>query len=355
MNARDGVTISGEAVSINADHDWTIGEKLGSSVTGSAGALALGGREIAADVPAWMSQLGVNFAYNVNAIQKATVGSYALTSPTSKDNPAQKRKSLMAQAFLSGIKNLGDRVFAFLKFQGLSGQFKNYNTQADPLAVRAAIRKKVNDLDTAVHQATPETRAHAQADLAAARAEQERIRAAADAISGTGKGMDVSPGLMYLGSSNTPPFEKFAIAMKLLLSIANGAFKGAERGMTNAQTLQGDVLDQFNYASIVVVNGIITGLTDAQLGLTAAAREEGTAGLTLTFDGGIIAKAARKQSFYAITEEKGAAPAPLIASWVFWASAAAAMIPKAVTFGIGIDKAVAAINEVDKTKVEETL
>jgi hypothetical protein len=330
---------------------------MGSSVGGTAGALSLGGREITAEVPGWMSQLGANTAYLINAVQKVAVGGQALTT---NSNTGKKTEALWTQLFTSTAKNFADLGFTFFKFKKLREKFQSYKTQADPKTAIEQAVKNVEEKGTARDKlaadadASAEDRAAAVDELDKAIRDLDNLTNAVLAVQDANRtALDVSPGMLFLGSANIPPFEKVAIVMNLVLSIANAAFKITEKIME--EKLKGDVLDRFNYASMVVTNGIILTATSIQLGLTAAAKEGGTAGLCLGFDGSIVARAARNQTFYAITEQKGAAPGPMIADWVFWFTAAATGATKLTNTSIAFTNALQALQKVDDTENPEVL
>ncbi|MDR2404739.1 MAG: phage baseplate assembly protein V [Spirochaetaceae bacterium] len=346
LNAREGVSIAGETVDVSADHAWSIGEKLGSSVSGTAGALSLGGREISAAVPEWIPQLGVNIAYALNSLQKITVGGMALTT---NPDTGKKKNALIAQLSFSVGKSVSDIVFTCLKFHALWGKFRNYDSKASPEMMLAAAIKAVDD---AAGKNDIE-------EVAAAKANLANTVTAFDAVMLAEKEtMDVSPNMLFLGGSYLPAFEQVAIGMNFVLDLAGKVFAAVELALQRAKkkdALQGDKLDQFNYASMVVVNGLIMIFTGIQLGLTAAAKEGGSAALCLGFDGSIVTKVAKGQAFYAVTEQKGAAPAPMISNWVYAGAVTATAVPKLASIGMTITKAVDALRKMNDPETVEVL
>jgi hypothetical protein len=302
LNAREGISIAGEAVDISADHSWSIGEKLGSSAGGAAGALSLNAREINVTTPEWLPQLAVQVAYGLSYIQKIAQGALAI-DPQSDDY--RKNGALITKTIISNLKNLGDLFFTYKKFQSLMGKFRNFNAEASGDRMYAeAVVEEVEALQRARENPTDAELGDKYVEAFNKTQGIKRLREREKPF------FDISPALQFLDGSYCPPYQQVATAMELVLTLIKTTFTNVERFME----LEGNDLDTFNYASIVVTNATIMGFTSAMLLLNRGL--DGAAGLCLGFDGSVVTKAARDQVFYAVTKEKGAATATMVPRWV---------------------------------------
>ncbi|MDR0630307.1 MAG: hypothetical protein LBG24_11880 [Treponema sp.] len=284
LGVRDGIALSGQTVDISGRRKWSVSDKLGGAVSSTAGVLNLAGRDITIGTIQKEMQIVNNFTFGIDYSLALVSGSIGNVANAREHNAEQLKADMKAYLILKAIYTWANFVNSTLY-----GLYIKYQTNQKKLG-------KMEELETAL-----KTR---QEFL---REERMGILLARD-YPGS-EDPRFSPGDLFTFASLYPPFARFALALDMILDIANCVYKQVEKNSTfDAQTR-----DIFNFATLAIDNGFIT--TFASL-MTTQAAAEGTAAMSLGFDGSVTVKAAKDQSFYAVTKKEGAASGPMIATWV---------------------------------------
>jgi hypothetical protein len=294
MSARNGISIAAESVGINADYKWSISEKFGAIISGTAGSLGINGREICASSPSSIAQLTCNAVYLSDELAKITMGGLALTS---NPNESKFKCAKIGKAVLAISANVFDIIGALFSVYTMSKGFQQYNEKT---------------LYTLHEEAVMINKAKA------AEAKKAYQGPALDDFSADGVLM--SPSLMALGNDRTT-YSTVTSLYGAIMSIATTAY-GTLEGMFE---FDDDQLDQLNYASMIISNSLTLIYTSIML---TGAYHLGSAKLHLAYDGEIIFKSASEKSIYAVTKTEGAAPVSMISKWTKYTAAAGAVVPK---------------------------
>jgi hypothetical protein len=283
-------------VGITADRAWSVTDKVGAGITGTVGALSLGGREISARTAEFLGQAGSQVAYLLDYILKLTMGGMAL-----KDTPDEKSVNA-AETVMEGAQMLADMIFLIFKVVGVQDKFDKHKGDRIRANVVASIKEVYPRMsDEEINQRATEIHTDHQALY--------------HEITGRNKKAEFDPSQLFFIGTYLEPYEKVASALDMILDMTEFVHSTIALGFLDNT----EVLDKLNYAFLVIEETIISTLTSTMLliagGGLMGPELVGSAALALGFDGSVVIKAAREKEFYAVAKEKGATTIPLAAKW----------------------------------------
>jgi hypothetical protein len=122
MHPRDGISLGGKNINLNAGYRFNIGDMLGSQVMGTLGGVSIEGREVNIDTTS-QSEYGFMTALNmVEYLVNSTTGGMALTDE-------KKERAQTANYIQFAQQNLQGLVQAFKKWFSLNAQRKFFKQQ----------------------------------------------------------------------------------------------------------------------------------------------------------------------------------------------------------------------------------
>ena len=323
LGARSGVSLSGMTADISGRRKWSVSDKLGGAVSSTAGVLNLAGRDITIGTVAAAMQVVNNLAYGIDLGFVALEGGMGVGMAYEGDK--EKTKTLMQtylvfKALHTWADFLNNTVYTlWVKYQQNKGKLATMEKiEKELIDVRDKLQV-TQEIVSTITQGDEQTRIESDGNQSLLNAEM--ATRLADMMKEAETPPTFSPGELFTFASLYPPFARYALALDVILDISNFVYKAVEKYVT----FDAKAKDAFSYAALVIDNGFVT--TFASL-MTTQAAAEGTAAMSLGFDGSVTVKAAKNQSFYAVTEKKGAATGTLISRWAKTAMIAGAVPPK---------------------------
>jgi hypothetical protein len=298
MSVRDGITINGQTIGLNADYKWSISDKFGAGVTGTAGVINIGGRDISINAAQWTATLASNIAYGLDYILKLATGGIAQSFGDPKWDADNKLVNAIFNEIIDETKIISDSLFLFFKYDVVNNAINRYNLGEEGT--------------TAIAYTT---------------------------------GQMSAGNMAFTGTWDATPFNIVSNLLSLTLEITKTVYTT----VAMAGNYKGEDLDKFNYSTMVIDNGIILTFTSILVGMAFGIN--GNAAISLGHSGDVIIKAASEKNLYAASMETAAVMAPLVGKWIMGAATATSVVSevtKTVKFIVSTIKNFSKLDEGDK-------
>jgi hypothetical protein len=286
--------MSGQRVGINAGYKWSVSDGLGAGVSGTAGVLNLGGREIGVNTMPPVSQVTGSISYGLTWALGIANGSIAMRSYSDKT----KARNAMIASFVSDWAQFA----ASLGFLGA----KIWIVRPEKIGALEGAQNRSFDASEEAFKLTDE-------DMKRIAQNEKIVDALVKKRESYLAGASM-PAQLYLLATYFPLYEKLALGLEMILDITKTVYQEIETWCK----WKGDKLDQLNFSALIIDNALINSVTLGMMvsALTGESALNGAAGLSLGYDGSVTLKASKDQKFYAITQSEAAAPVPLTTGWI---------------------------------------